>query len=81
MSPATAKNQAIAMSRTMSISPCPATTPATMIAVSPGMSRPTNAPASRNARIATSRYVHFPSARPMSSRTWSIDGSSTTPVE
>ena len=42
-------------------SPWAATTPPRTIAVSPGAISPTNAPVSRNARPATSAYVHAPS--------------------
>ena len=53
VSPRTADNQTIPMSGSREIVPCPATTPAAMTIVSPGATRPTNAPVSRNAATAT----------------------------
>ena len=54
-SPATAHAHTIAISTSSEISPWPATTPPTITVVSPGATRPTNAPVSRKASTPTSR--------------------------
>jgi hypothetical protein len=54
-SPATAAVHAIAISRTTSISPWPATSPPTSMIVSPGAISPTNAPVSKKAITPTSK--------------------------
>ena len=54
VSPAQAQNQTIAIVMITFVSPCPATAPPRITAVSPGKTRPTNAPVSRNASTPTS---------------------------
>ena len=54
VSPAQAQNHTIAIVMITFVSPCPATAPARITAVSPGNTRPTNAPVSRKARTPTS---------------------------
>src|SRR5215208_2309287 len=61
-------------------SPCAATTPPRTIAVSPGATRPTKAPVSRNARPATSAYVHAPSDSARRVSAPSTSGGCTAPV-
>jgi hypothetical protein len=54
-SPAHAENQTIASVRITFVSPTPATAPPRITNVSPGATRPTNAPVSRNASTPTTR--------------------------
>ena len=54
VSPSQAQNQTIAIVITIDVSPWPATAPPRITAVSPGKTRPTNAPVSRNASTPTS---------------------------
>ena len=79
-SPAPAASQTSPIIGISSTSPRAATTPPTTTAVSPGTSRPTNAPVSRRAKAATAGYAHPPSVREASSSAPSKLGSGTTPT-
>ncbi len=79
-SPPNAQSQAIGIMIASEISPEAATTPPSASAVSPGATRPTNAPVSRNASAPTSAYVQAPSVSDRSRRSFGKSGSSMTPA-
>ena len=77
VSPSHAETHTTAIVTTIDVVPLPAIAPASTTAVSPGNTRPTNAPVSRKASAPTTTYVHWPSESEMSSSACSrlIDGS------
>ena len=79
-SPSAAAIQATRIITGRLTSPCAATTPPRTMAVSPGASRPMNAPVSANASAATSAYVHVPRVSERSVSAPSRSGIATRPT-